>query len=922
MIDSIKITSLTNIGANLSYTSIFPVVNVTGTPITNKANLQIIGNYILSQAGSANMVQAAQANLAQSVVNSAQPNITSVGTLSISTLKISGGTSGYILRTDGSGNLTWISPTATVSGSNSQVQFNNAGSFGSSANFTYDNSNNILNVIRANASYLTAYESVSTANLSANGLATIARINVTNTANLGAVGNVTITGGSNGQVLTTNGNGVLSWTNDANSSYGNSNVVTLLSAFGSNTITTTGNVSVGNIIGNGQALTNIAGANVSGFVPNANVANTAFAVAAANVSGLGNIATVNLTGSNANVLYGNGVFAAVAGGANTGNVTFSDQVVMGTGSNDGTGGLYLAPGNASIANSAVQYLRVRGGDVVTHIHLDTGNNAYYDQYFGADSRYVKLEANGNVVINANDYAGNGATWNFGVDGTLTLPNDANIATIGNITQFNSCPNGFLGLNTYDAGSNNIARVNISSTDGLVSIGISDPITEIDYNWFFSNGGNLTLPGNLVIAGNTSVFGTNASLIQTTDNRPLLALSSGANGAVSSLWVEDIGNVGTSNIAAVYANPTSGSKIVRIAVGQNGSNTGPNLWDFGTDGNLTLPGDVVGPANANLTIYANAGVHTFTFADDGTFYAPDNVVLGGTTISVGPNANTLNLANSTLVISSTSNAYIQAVINNVSDNGSADWVAQGHLGNDDGGWVDLGFTSSFYSDPDYTITGPGDGYVFTQAYLPGQAPATGNGSLILATGENGGERDIIFGTGGFLTANIFGRISHANNALELSRANSNINLSGGGNIINANVISANSFSGNGGGLSNVATSTTGNWTLAPGVNTVNISVPLNGTYSIWVRGNIPNGIVTYTATAVVTNNNVPVLGSSYGWYYEDGNALVLTSIPTQFVGTVNNISNASISTTTANVFTFGITNNSGNAAVVNWGYTKL
>ncbi len=110
--------------------------------------------------------------------------------------------------------------------------------------------------------------------------------------------------------------------------------------------------------------------------------------------------------------------------------------------------------------------------------------------------------------------------------------------------------------------------------------------------------------------------------------------------------------------------------------------------------------------------------------------------------------------------------------------------------------------------------------------------------------------------------------------------SSISVSASGNI------SANNFTGNGGGLSNVATKTTGSWTLAAGTNTVNISVPLNGTYSIWVNGNIPNGIITYTATAVVTNTNVPVLGEQYGWFYEAGNALVLTSIPNQFVGTVS------------------------------------
>jgi len=117
-------------------------------------------------------------------------------------------------------------------------------------------------------------------------------------------------------------------------------------------------------------------------------------------------------------------------------------------------------------------------------------------------------------------------------------------------------------------------------------------------------------------------------------------------------------------------------------------------------------------------------------------------------------------------------------------------------------------------------------------------------------------------------------------------------------------------------------TAGSWTLAAGTNTVSLTVPINGTYSIWVNGNIPNGIVTYTATVVVTNTNVPVIGSSYGWYYAAGNALVLTAIPNQVVGTANGISTAVVATTTANVFTFGITNNSGSSQVVNWGYSKL
>ncbi len=94
---------------------------------------------------------------------------------------------------------------------------------------------------------------VYTYNLSSTGLSSLTTLTVSATSNLGAVGNVTITGGTAGQVLSTNGSGVLSWVSDA-TTYGNSNVVSLMGAFGSNTITTTGNITGGNIdIPNGYA---------------------------------------------------------------------------------------------------------------------------------------------------------------------------------------------------------------------------------------------------------------------------------------------------------------------------------------------------------------------------------------------------------------------------------------------------------------------------------------------------------------------------------------------------------------------------------------------------------------------------------------------------------------------------------------------
>jgi hypothetical protein len=94
--------------------------------------------------------------------------------------------------------------------------------------------------------------------------------------------------------------------------------------------------------------------------------------------------------------------------------------------------------------------------------------------------------------------------------------------------------------------------------------------------------------------------------------------------------------------------------------------------------------------------------------------------------------------------------------------------------------------------------------------------------------------------------------------------------------------------------------------------------------MWVNGNIPNGIVIWNATVTTSNTNVPVVGSQYGWYYSLGNALVLTSIPDQITGTANAIVSTPVSyaPNTSNVFNFGITNNSGAAQIINYGYIAI
>ena len=115
---------------------------------------------------------------------------------------------------------------------------------------------------------------------------------------------------------------------------------------------------------------------------------------------------------------------------------------------------------------------------------------------------------------------------------------------------------------------------------------------------------------------------------------------------------------------------------------------------------------------------------------------------------------------------------------------------------------------------------------------------------------------------------------------------------------------------------------GSWTLSAGTNTVSFTVTAGESYVMWVNGNIPNGIVNWNATVTLSNSNVPVIGVQYGWYYLAGNALVLTSIPSQIVGTAGSISTSAPAGLNTNTFTFGITNNSGTSQIVYYGYIKI
>jgi hypothetical protein len=161
--------------------------------------------------------------------------ITSNGTITITNTGVTRLTAGSgIVLTDTTGNITITATaagggTANAAGNTGEIQFNLSGTLSSSSNLSYNSSNNTL----------TIGNMIATGNIIANNIGNIANINLD--------GNVS-------NVLRGNG----TWGADANSAYGNSNVVTLLGAFGSNTIVTTGNANVGILSATG----NISGGNL------------------------------------------------------------------------------------------------------------------------------------------------------------------------------------------------------------------------------------------------------------------------------------------------------------------------------------------------------------------------------------------------------------------------------------------------------------------------------------------------------------------------------------------------------------------------------------------------------------------------------------------------------------------------------------
>jgi hypothetical protein len=351
----------------------------TALTLTSTGNTDVIYNNAGEVGLSGNMTFDNTTNTF-AVTNANVGNLTVTGTLTagnIAVSKIANGTSNVdivsasgnvTIGVAGNANVLTVTGSSVIVSGNANVGNLNTAQVLATANITTPQF--ISNVTTGTAPIVvTSTTQVANLNAATAGLATFAATaNAVALANVSGAGNIAAlnTDGNASNILY--GNGVFA-SASAGGSYGNSNVATFLASYGSNTISTTGNITAGNIIGNGQALTGIAGANVSGQVANALVAGTVYTNAQPNITSVGTLTGLTVSGNilpSANVTYnlgsptqkfkdlylsGNSIIL----GAQTLSANASGVDLTGTLSGDGGGLSNIAGANVSgqVANALV-----------------------------------------------------------------------------------------------------------------------------------------------------------------------------------------------------------------------------------------------------------------------------------------------------------------------------------------------------------------------------------------------------------------------------------------------------------------------------------------------------------------------------------------------------------------------------------------
>ena len=651
----------------------------------NSSNIASVANSVAGANVTGTVANATYAITAETVTANAQPNITSVGTLT--NLVLSGNITPSANLTFNLGNTThrwkdlYISGntiyigTSSISanasgvtitnpdgsnvemkpgGSNTQVQFNKAGSFGGSGGLTYTESNTTL---------------------IANNI--VVNSNIT----LGNPSTITITGGTNRQVLSTDGAGNLSWStvssNGGNANPGGSNTQIQFNdsdvfagsaalTFNKTTNTLSATTVVANLTGNvtgdltgvassatsaniANVANRVAGANVTGTVANAThatTASTANSVAAANV--VGTVATATTaetvtTGAQPNI-YSLGTLLSLTVSGNitaasaspTPNIKDFDNISANTftGSlttaaqpnitSTGTLTSLTVSGNSNLSSltvsgtSNLSSLTVSGTSNLSSLTVSGNSNLGAVGNLritgGTNKQFLQTNGNGNVVWaspnNIQDGAGNSITITGGI-AEFSFNNGGQKFDISN-TGVSTNSLFQISSNTDSSGGVNLLSNNFAQLQYSPDTANADPYTLGNTNWAYVDGSGFRVDVNVNSAAKSMRFSSTGNLTITNS-----FIGAGANltGNLTVGSISTLGNVGNVKI-------TGGSNGQFLSTDGNGNLS----WKTASSGNVVIDANAnvtVNTLTANTVTVIGTGTPNYTSSSDFIFNTGSN-----------------------------------------------------------------------------------------------------------------------------------------------------------------------------------------------------------------------------------------------------------------------------------------------------------
>jgi hypothetical protein len=542
--------------------------------------------------------------LTGTLTTEAQPNITSLGTL---TSLIVGNSSSNVTITVGTGNGTLtatgnitapyfignvegnISGNIVVPGTNTSVLFNNDGNAGASSNFTFDKDTSVA-TINGNLIVGNVYANTGTigANLLTGTLTTAAQPNVTSLGtltDLSVSGNTTVGGnlivngnltyinvdtlkiqdpiielggGANGAVLTTNDgkdrgtllhyytteavNAFMGWDNSNGEFAFGSNVAINEEVISFNSL---GNIRASFYLGNGSQLTGVA----------ATTAQTVTASAQSNITSLGTLTSLTVDGvSNlgpvGNVIITGGTDGYLLSTDGSGNLTWIAPPST-TGITNGTSNVSIPDTNGnvntSVAGTANVLVVTATGANVTGTFNATGNlivananlgNLATSNFFSGDGGLLSNITGANVV---------GSVGSATTAGTVTTNAQPNITSVGTLSSVEVSGNAIVGYALVNSGLvSNRSNVSVSTATAIDQF---PPSTFRTAKYVISATSTIGYQSIevLLVHDNTNPYITIYGSISSNNSSDIIDLTTGLNGTSGNIELIATSVSGTANV---------------------------------------------------------------------------------------------------------------------------------------------------------------------------------------------------------------------------------------------------------------------------------------------------------------------------------------------------------------------------------------